>query len=64
MPDETGQDRYGASSEAHEIEAIPNSGGGVTHYCHRCGAIGVNLAPELPCSGMTSSKAHYPAEDR
>lgn len=36
---------------AHEIEAIRNSSGGFTHYCHVCGEMGINLAPELPCPG-------------
>jgi len=36
---------------AHDIEAIPNSGGGFTHYCRICGQMSVTLAPELPCPG-------------
>ena len=45
---DTSQDR---ESRAHDIEAIPNSGGGFTHYCHICGQMGVSLAPALPCPG-------------
>lgn len=36
---------------AHDIEAVPNSGDGFTHYCRVCGQMGVGLAPELPCPG-------------
>jgi hypothetical protein len=40
-----------ATERPHHIEAIPNSGGGITHYCHVCGQMGVGLAPALPCPG-------------
>lgn len=40
-----------AAVRPHDIEAIPNSGGGTTHYCRTCGAMGVGLAPTLPCPG-------------
>lgn len=42
-------------TRAHDIEAVLNSGGGVTHYCHVCGQMGVGLAPMLPCPGPPTS---------
>lgn len=41
-----------AAVRPHDIEAIPNSGGGTTHYCRLCGDMGVGLAPTLPCPGL------------
>jgi hypothetical protein len=47
----TGYEPGRGVTRPHYIEAIPNSGGGVTHYCHVCGQMGVTLAPMLPCPG-------------
>lgn len=44
---------------AHDIEAIPTSGGGLTHRCRTCGAMGVSLAPSLPCPGTLTRTDAY-----